>query len=624
MPKCPSPPNHPLFFHLHLSLPPLKLLSRAPPPLRLYLSSNSTQSPEEDEYEEPGAELRYSALLRRCARAIDLRLGAAFHGHLLKRSVLSNSLFLHNHLLNMYMDSARGDPSLALQLFDEMPHRNVVSWSIAISGLVRCDRAHSAIHLFIRMLREGVRPNEFTLVSALNASSFLAASNRAGARDLYGQVIRLGFESNIFLVNAFITAQIRSGRFGGAKELFEKCENRDVVSWNSMIAGFLRYSCSEVWGFWCRMIREGVGPDEFSFSSVLTGLAASMSLRSGVQVHAQLVKYGIGDDICAGNSLADMYLKNKHLDDAFRAFEEMSERDVVSWTEMAAGFLHCGLAAKALEVVNQMKWCGIRPNKFTLATEINACSNLTNLTGGKKAHGYRIKLREHMDECVDNALIDMYANCGSMECAEAVFRSMKERSVITWTTMIMAFAQNGLAHEALKAFDEMISESMTPNYITFICVLYACSQGGFIDEGWRWFDSMARDYGIEPGEDHYACMVDLLGRAGHIEKAEEFISSMPFRPGVLVWQTLLASCRRHGDVEAGKRAAERALALEKEDPSTYVLLSNMFADTRNWGGVRRVRELMEDREVKRFPGSSWIQVVMDSSDPLRLEQRASA
>ncbi|OAY68352.1 Pentatricopeptide repeat-containing protein, mitochondrial [Ananas comosus] len=525
------------------------LLSRAPPPLRLYLSSNSTQSPEEDEYEEPGAELRYSALLRRCARAIDLRLGAAFHGHLLKRSVLSNSLFLHNHLLNMYMGSARGDPYLALQLFDEMPHRNVVSWSIAISGLVRCDRAHGAIHLFIRMLREGVRPNEFTLVSALNASSFPRASNRAGARELYGQVIRLG---------------------------------------------------------------------------VLTGLAASMSLRSSVQVHAQLVKYGIGDDICAGNSLVDMYLKNKHLDDAFRAFEEMSERDVVSWTEMAAGFLHCGLAAKALEVVNQMKRCGIRPNKFTLATEFNACSNLTNLAGGKKAHGYRIKLREHMDECVNNALIDMYANCGSMECAEAVFRSMKERSVITWTTMIMGFAQNGQAREALKAFDEMISESMTPNYITFICVLYACSQGGFIDEGWRWFDSMARDYGVEPGEDHYACMVDLLGRAGHIEKAEEFISSMPFRPGVLVWQTLLASCRRHGDVEAGKRAAERALALEKEDPSTYVLLSNMFADTRNWGGVRRVRELMEDREVKRFPGSSWIQVVMDTSDPLRLEQRASA
>ncbi|XP_020587019.1 pentatricopeptide repeat-containing protein At2g13600-like isoform X2 [Phalaenopsis equestris] len=397
----------------------------------------------------------------------------------------------------------------------------------------------------------------------------------------------------------------RNNVFEEALELFEKCLIRDVVTWNSMIAGYLQFDCVKVWDLWRQMNLEGVSPDEYTFSSVLTGLATSSSLINGLQVHAELVKHGFREDICAGNSLLHMYIKNRTLTDGFKVFEEMPHRDVAAWTQMASGCLHCGQPSEAIEIIKLMKAAGICPNKFTLATELNACASLASLEQGKKAHGFRIKLGVEVDECVDNALIDMYSKCGSMKDACSVFWFMKARSVISWTTVIMGFAQNGFAFEAIEAFEHMISSNEMPNYITLICVLHACSQGGFVDEGWKYFTSMVNDYGVYPGEDHYCCMVDLLGKAGKLREAEELILGMPFRPGTLVWQTLLGACGLHGEVEIGKRAAENVLAAEKKDPSTYVLLSNMLAKASNWDGVRSVRELMQCGEVERIAGSSW-------------------
>ncbi|XP_058090279.1 pentatricopeptide repeat-containing protein At2g13600-like [Magnolia sinica] len=554
----------------------------------------------------------YSHLLQRCAQTSNLDYGQAIHAKLIKTFLLS-STFLHNHLLNMYCKC--GALAKGHQLFEEMPERNVVSWSAIIAGFVQHNHPKEAISIFRQMQKEGVEPNEFTLVSALNACSLFEDTTQA--YQIYALVIRSGFESNVFLTNAFLTALTRHGKLTEAKELFEKCREKDIVSWNAMMAGYLQFSYSDVWGFWCRMNREGVRPDKFTFASVLTGLAALSSMNNGLQVHAQLVKYGHGDDICVGNALVDMYLKNRSLIGGSKAFDEMPEKDVVSWTQMASGCLLCGEPSQALKIIEQMKLIGVKPNKFTLATALNACASLASIEEGKKAHSFRIKLGNSMDACVDNALLDMYAKCGCMDGASGVFRSMTDRSVITWTTMIMGFAQNGRASDALRIFDKMRVASVEPNYITFICVLYACSQGGFVEEGWEYFSSMARDHSISPGEDHYACMVDLLGKAGQIAEAEALIQSMPFQPGVLVWQTLLGACRVHGDLETGKRAAENALALDKLDPSTYVLLSNMHADSNNWDGVRELRKLMGNREVKKMPGCSWIEVA-GHSIPLRL------
>ncbi|GKV52796.1 hypothetical protein SLEP1_g59359, partial [Rubroshorea leprosula] len=227
-----------------------------------------------------------------------------------------------------------GDLVDAQKLFDEMPHRNVVTWSGIIAGFIQQGFHNEALALFCCMFRDGmVKPNEFTLVSALHACSL--HQDLALSYQLYGLLVRLGFESNIFLINAFLTALIRHGKLLGALEVFEKSSNKDIVSWNAVIAGCLQHSYFNVPGFWLRLNYEGVKPDGFTFATVLTGLAALSDLNLGLQVHAQLIKSGHGDENCVGNSFVDMYMKNQRLADGFRAFQEMPQRDVSSWTQMA-------------------------------------------------------------------------------------------------------------------------------------------------------------------------------------------------------------------------------------------------------------------------------------------------
>ncbi|KAI3454298.1 hypothetical protein Pfo_010961 [Paulownia fortunei] len=555
----------------------------------------------------------YASTLRQCAETSNLRKAKTIHAKLIKTSkVESDSLFIHNHLVNAYVKC--GDVWNGLQLFEEMPDKNVVSWTVLIAGFVQKGFPTEAVSLFSDMHRSSTRPNEFTFVSALHACSFTESLDLICALQVYALIIRLGFGSNVYLVNAFLTALIRHGMLDKAMQVFEECFDKDNVSWNAIFDGFLKFSCDDIPGFWHRMISEGIKPDEFTFATVLTGLAELSNLEMGLQVHAFLVKSGHGSERCVGNALVDMYLKTQRLGDGFGAFDEIPMKDVCSWTQMAAGCLNCGEPIEALKVIGEMRRAGIRPNKFTLAAGLNACANLASLDEGKKVQGLMIKLGDDIDVCVDNALLDMYAKCGCMDGALRVFRSMSERSVVSWTTMIMGYAQNGHSEEALQIFEEMRLEGAKPNYITFICVLYACSQGGYIDRGLKYFSSMRHVYGIIPGEDHYACMVNLLGRAGRIKEAEQLILEMPFKPSVVIWQTLLGACRLHGDVDTAKHAAQHAFAIDENDPSTYVLLSNTFADFENWNTAGTLRQWLENRDIKKMPGSSWLEINKDRSN----------
>lgn len=554
----------------------------------------------------------YVSILRKSIETSDLSNAEAFHAKVFKGAIHGSSrLFLCNHLINVYAKC--GEIDGALQLFDEMPHKNVVSWTALIAGFEQKGFPIEAFYLFKQMHLSGIRVNEFTLVSVLHACGNADLLSLLHVYQVYGLIIRLGFGTNVHLLNGFLMSLIRHCRLSEAFDVFEESSHRDIVSWNTIMGGYLQISCKEIPGFWCRMISEGKVPDAFTFASVLTGLAELLDSEMGVQVHAKLVKSGHGREMCVGNALVDMYLKNRKLVEGFKAFEEIPLHDVSSWTQMATGCLNCGEPNEALKVIGEMRRKGVKPNKFTLATAFNICANLTSLEEGEKVHGLRIKLGREVDVCVENALLDMYAKCGCMSSALRVFRSMDECSIVSWTTMIMGFAQNGCANEALEIFDEMRMKRVDPNFITFICVLYACSQGGFVDKGWEYFSLMSSQYDIAPGEDHYACMVSLLGRSGHMKEAEELILGMPFQPSVLVWQTLLGACRLHGDMDTAKRAAERALVLDKTDPSAYVLLSNTFASSNNWDSVGMLRELMDGKDVKKIPGSSWIELDRDQS-----------
>ncbi|KAK9725814.1 hypothetical protein RND81_05G171400 [Saponaria officinalis] len=543
----------------------------------------------------------YIELLKNAHHTSDLFHGKTVHAQIIKNSCLSNSTFLHNFLLSMYLNFSDFDS--ALQLFDEMPQRNVVSWTSLVSGFVRRGFPANGLYFFTSMLRDDVLPNGFTLVAALNACSF--GWFGYGAYEIYGLVIKLGFECNVFVRNAFLTALIKNECFEGAITVFNGYLDKDIVSWNAMISGYLQFSPSEIPVFLLRMIREGMKPDGFTFSAVFSGLAEIRDELFGTQVHGQLVRYGHGTETCVGNSVLDMYLNFGNLVDGFKVFHEISAKNVLSWTAMATGCVTYGAPNKALEILLKMKTTGVKPNRYSIATTFKACASIASLNEGEKIHCTRIKLGSEMDVCVDNALLDMYAKCGCMDNALKVFKRMKNRTIVTWTTMVMGFAQNGLPREALGVFDEMVSERFEPNSITFVCVLYACSQAGFVDEGLKYFSSMSR-LGILPTEDHYICMVDLLGRAGRVKEAEELISRMPFEPGALIWQSLLGSCHIHGDIDIGKRAAAALMQLNDSGASTYVTLSNMFAGLSNWDGSEALRDMMKFRKMSKNRGASSV------------------
>jgi pentatricopeptide repeat protein len=255
-----------------------------------------------------------------------------------------------------------------------------------------------------------------------------------------------------------------------------------------------------------------------------------------------------------------------------------------------------------------MHLTGIKPNSVTYASILPACGNLAALGYGKEFHNDIVKSGFQSDVFVGNGLVDMYAKCGNIEDAFKVFDEMPSRNVVSWTAMIVGYAMHGYGIEALQLFGKMQNSGMKPNHVTFVGVLSACCNAGLVDDGRWYFDCMSRDYDITPAMKHYCCMVDLLGRAGHLDEARDFINKMPISPDAALWGSLLSACRIHNNIELGEHVAEQLFDSEPNNPAHYVLLSNIYAAAGKWDDVQNVRRLMKERKVERMPGCSWIEV----------------
>lgn len=356
------------------------------------------------------------------------------------------------------------------------------------------------------------------------------------------------------------------------------------------------------------MLSDGLRPDQFTFASVLSACASLLDLRWGKKVHSHSIITGFEKDVFVGSALVDMYIKCDNIDNAFKVFDKMPERNVVSWTAMMVGFAQKGYGDKALSHFSQMHCAGMKPDELTFASVLSACASLTALEQGKQVHVHIVRSGYEAFVGVSNALVTMYAKSGSIDDAEQVFKKMLVQDEVSWTALVVGYAHHGLAKEALEVFDEMLSKGMSPDHVTFIGVLSACNHAGLIDEGCRYFDSMTKCHQITPKVDHYACMIDLLGRSGRLNEAETLIDNMPFEPDATVWGALLSACRTHGNVDVGKRAAEKLFELEPRNAATYVQLSNTYAAAGRWDDAARVRRMMKERGVKKVAGCSWIEV----------------
>eukprot|EP00268_Persea_americana_P011084 TRINITY_DN14620_c1_g1_i1.p1 TRINITY_DN14620_c1_g1~~TRINITY_DN14620_c1_g1_i1.p1 ORF type:complete len:450 (+),score=39.17 TRINITY_DN14620_c1_g1_i1:45-1394(+) len=332
-------------------------------------------------------------------------------------------------------------------------------------------------------------------------------------------------------------------------------------------------------------------------------------LDKGRRLHTQMIVSGFKLDEYLHTKLIILYAKNGELMSAHHLFDKTPQRNLVSWNVMISGYVQKGLYIEGLNLYYCMRWIGLRPDQFTFASVFRAYASLASLEQGRRAHGVMIKSRIKSNVVVYSALVDMYFKCSSPQDGHLAFVKSPERNVVTWTALIAGYGQHGCASEVLTLFDQMVAEGFTPNHVTFLVVLSACSRGGLIDKGWKLFNSMTGCYGVRPRVEHYAAMVDLLGRAGRLDDAYELVqrsSSSGEYP--VIWGALLGGSRIHGDLQLARLAASKFFELDPNNAGKYTVLSNAYADFGLWEDVERVREMMRRTRMRKDPAWSWIEV----------------
>jgi pentatricopeptide repeat protein len=354
------------------------------------------------------------------------------------------------------------------------------------------------------------------------------------------------------------------------------------------------------------MLQEGVHPDAVTYVGVLNPCASIKALEEGRRAHEHIIHSGCESDAFVGSSLVDMYAKCGSMEEASRVFNKLSSRAVVCWTAMIFGHVKGGEGHKALELFQKMQQEGVQPDTVTYVGVLNACASIMALEEGRCAHEQIIQSGCESDVFVGSSLVDMYAKCGSMEDACRVFNSMPSHDVFSWNALLGGFAMHGQGKEALVHFERMCEEGVHPGDVTFVCLLSACSHAGFVDEGLRFYALMTTVYKIPAKLEHCTCMVDLLGRAGHLQEAENIIQGMPCKPDAAVWMALLGACRIHGNLEMGERVAKQVLELEPKNAAGYVMLSNLYAATGNLELSENVERQRKERDAKKQPGRTWI------------------
>ncbi|XP_050367129.1 pentatricopeptide repeat-containing protein At2g03880, mitochondrial [Argentina anserina] len=423
-------------------------------------------------------------------------------------------------------------------------------------------------------------------------------------RLVHKHVFSNGRHPQTFLVNILVNMYVKFSLLEEAQKLFDEMPERNVISWTTMISAYCRAKMnSKALEALVMMVREGVWPNSFTYSSVLRACEGLGSLE---QLHCSIVKAGLESDVFVRSALIDVYSKLGDLGNAVGVFDEMVTGDAVVWSSIIGAFAQNSDGYEALELFKRMKRAGFGAEEATLTSVLRACTVLALLELGRQVHVHAVKYGP--DLILNNALLDMYCKCGSLEDAKAVFTKMVEKDVISWSTMIAGLAQNGFSKEALQLFEEMKVSGTKPNYITVVGVLFSCSHAGLLEEGWYYFQNMKELFGIDPGREHYGCVIDLLGRAGKLDEAARLIQEMKCEPDAVTWRTLLGACRVHRNVDLATHAAKQVLRMDPDDAGTYILLSNLYAISQRWDDVAEVRKSMRARGITKEPGRSWIEV----------------
>ncbi|CAN0913942.1 Pentatricopeptide repeat-containing protein At2g42920, chloroplastic [Linum grandiflorum] len=466
---------------------------------------------------------------------------------------------------------------------------------------------------------------------------------------LHCQLIKTGVAKDRIAASrvlAFCTSP--AGDINYAYSVFSRIKKPTLFSWNQIIKGFSYSSTPQISIalFVEMLVQSSVQPSILTFPSVFKAYTQLGSVRGGAQLHARVIKSGDEEDEFVRNSILSMYAncgfftearrlfdydsidcsnpesdpvpwnvmitalaKRGEIEEARKLFDEMPRRSVISWNSMISGYVRTAKFVEALEIFGEMQDANIKPSEFTMVSLLNACACLGAIRQGEWIHDYIVKNGFELNPIVVTSIIDMYSKCGSIDKARYVFKSAAKKSLSCWNSMILGLATNGHEQEAIDIFEKIPLSNLEPDFVSFIGVLTACNHGGFVDMAKEYFSLMRESYNIKPLIQHYSCMVDVLGRAGFLEEAEEVIKGMTdVVPDAIIWGSLLSSSEIHGNVEMAKRAATELYKLDPSGTSRFVLMSNVHASAGQLEEAIEERVVMKENQVTKVPGCSSIEL----------------
>ncbi|KAK4799838.1 hypothetical protein SAY86_025203 [Trapa natans] len=582
----------------------------------------------------PPAGVPSSTLLTAASHPSHLKLA---HAQILRCSNLA-----HTSTTPLLLRLILSSPSLdyALSVFRHVPDPGKTPlFNKFLSELSRGDDPGLALKVFDEVLRrEGVWLDRFSFPPALKAAAKVRGYGEG--MEIHGLAAKFGFDSNPFVQTGLVGMYTACGRIMDAHLVFDRMSHRDIVAWNTMIDGCCRSGFfDEAVKFFEEMKNSNVEPDKMLLSTVLCACAHSRNLIHGKAIHEYIAENNIIPDPHLQSALICMYastgcmdlaqelfnqLSPKNLiistamiswysrcgqiENARAIFDQIGEKDLVCWSAMISAYAESDRPQESLVMFEEMQKLGLKPDQVTILSVISACAQLGSMDRAKQIHVYASRNGFGNSLPVNNALIDMYAKCGNLKEAISVFERISNKNMISWTSMITACAMHGDALAALRLFNQMKEENIEPNEITFIGVLYACSHAGLVKEGREIFDSMINEHMIIPRQEHYGCMVDLLGRANLLREALKVIVTMPIKPNVVIWGSLMSACQVHGAMELGELAAKQVLKLEPNHNGAHVLLSNIYAREKRWQDVGELRNLMRERGIWKEKGCSRIEM----------------
>ncbi|GAB2212970.1 hypothetical protein Drorol1_Dr00020978 [Drosera rotundifolia] len=691
----------------------------------------------------------YSSVLKACAEERQLRVGKAVHGHVL-RSGIYGSTIVYNSLLNMYCcccyvnnSSSRGkivylapslDPinrwdylgcccylndgfDLVGRVFGMMKKRNAVAWNVMVSWYVKTGRFYKAVSCFKQMMRIGIKPTVVGFVNVFPAVSGLMDAEAANV--LYALLIKFGDEyaGDLFAVSSAISMFSAVGCVEVARKVFDSCLGKNAKVWNTMMGGYLKcLCCVEALELFVEALECSASLDDVTLVAALTGVSQLQELSIGKQLHTYIMKTSLGSSINVLNTVIAMYSRCDSMEESFKVFHEMKERDAVSWNSIITALVQNGLDEEGLMLVNEMQKQGFQidsvtatallsvasnlrsgsigkqthaylirhdiqfdginvylidmyaksglvensqkvferttkdhrdlatwnamisgnvqngmfeeaigvflqmlkesltPDAVTIASIVPACSQIGGITLGKQLHGFSIRCSFDGSVFVASGLIDMYSKSGAILSAENVFSRIPDKNHVAYNNMILAYAQHGMGYAALSLFNSMQFSGVTPDPVTLVAALSACSYAGLVREGLEIFHSMETKYRIKPTAEHYCCVVDMLGRKGRLTEAFLLAEEFGCREdgyAVRAWGSLLAACKVHGRTDLAKTVADKLLDQTASGDSIsgyFGLMSNIYVNKGNRNAVNRLRKEMQDRGMKKEAGRSWIEV----------------